>query len=114
VIDTHHLIDVDIHLMSSYIVMPHGGVFTETCACAVANLGSISVKSKPISAETRSLKDMSLTDLTAAFKSSLRDQVYDKFILSLENMQVSFIGSRSLSNQKALLSLSNLLSACKL
>ena len=87
-IDTHHLFDVDVHLMSSYLVLPHAGVFSETCACAVANLGSISIKSKPISAETRSLKDMSLKDLTTAFKSSLRDQVYDKFNVSLENMQV--------------------------
>jgi vacuolar protein sorting-associated protein 13A/C len=89
VIDTHHLIDVDVHLMSSYIVLPQGGVFNETCACTVANLGSISVKSNPISAQTRTLKDMSLKDLTDAFKSSLRDQVYDKFNVSLENMQVT-------------------------
>jgi vacuolar protein sorting-associated protein 13A/C len=88
VIDTHHLVDVDIRLMSSYIVLPHGGTFTESSACTIANLGSISVKSNPISAETRSLKDMSLKDLTDAFKSSLRDQVYDKFQVSLENIQV--------------------------
>jgi hypothetical protein len=31
---------------------------------------------------------MSLKDLTDAFKSSLRDQVYDKFQVSLENIQV--------------------------
>ena len=53
VIDTHHLVDVDIHLMSSYIILPNGGTFTESCACTIANLGSISVKSNPISAETR-------------------------------------------------------------
>jgi len=52
-IDTHNLIDVEIFLMSSYIVVPHSGTFTESCACTVANLGSLSVKSKPISAETR-------------------------------------------------------------
>ena len=32
---------------------------------------------------------MSLSDLTDAFKKSLRDQVYDKFQVTLENMQVS-------------------------
>ncbi len=53
VIENHNLVDVDIELNSSYVILPHGGELTKSCACAVANLGSIRVKSKPISAETR-------------------------------------------------------------
>ena len=39
VIDNHDLMDVDIRLMSSYFILPHSGVFTEKCACAIVNLG---------------------------------------------------------------------------
>ncbi len=88
VIEHHNLIDVDIKLKSSYVILPHGGALTKSCACAVANLGSIRVKSRPISAETRSLREMTLSDLTEVFKANLRDQAYDKFNVSLENMQL--------------------------
>ena len=45
---------------------------------------------------------MSLSDLTDAFKKSLRDQVYDKFQVTLENMQVSqeLKDHRNLKSQK--------------
>ena len=89
VIENHNLVDIDVHLMSSYIVIPlNGKLDNKSTACAVANLGSITIKSKPISAETRDLRNISLTDLTEAFKKSLRDQAYDKFNISLENMQL--------------------------
>lgn len=88
VIENHNLVDVKIELMSSYIILPHEGKLTNSCACAIANLGSIKICSQPISTETRDLKDMSLTDLTETFKKSLRDQAYDKFIVTLEDMQV--------------------------
>ncbi|TRY69082.1 hypothetical protein TCAL_09656 [Tigriopus californicus] len=88
VIENHNLVDVKIELMSSYIILPHEGKMTSSCACAIANLGSIKIRSQPISTETRDLKDMSLTDLTETFKKSLRDQAYDKFIVTLEDMQV--------------------------
>ena len=41
VIDNHDLMDVDIRLMSSYFILPHSGVFTEKCACAIVNLGKL-------------------------------------------------------------------------
>jgi vacuolar protein sorting-associated protein 13A/C len=88
VIDNHNLVDIDIQLMSSYVIVPHKGVLTSSSACAIANLGSIRVKSSPVSVETRSLRELSLSDLTEAFKRNLRDQAYDKFSVSLENMQV--------------------------
>ena len=87
-IDNHNLVDIDVKLMSSNIVIPHQGKLTGNCACVVANLGSIHVKSKPISVETKSLKELSLSDLSESFKNSLRDQAYDNFSVSLENMQL--------------------------
>ena len=54
----------------------------------VANLGSIRIKSKPISIETKSLKQLSLSSITKGFKKSLQDQAYDNFSISLENMQL--------------------------
>ena len=75
VIDNHNLIAVDVQLMSSHVVIPQGGNFTDNCACTVINLGAISVKSKPISQQTRDLRELSLSDLTETFKKSLRDQV---------------------------------------
>ena len=88
VIDNHNLIDVDVNLESSYIIVPHKGKMLNGAAAAVVNLGSIAVKSKPISMETRSLKELSLSDITEAFKKNLRDQAYDKFTVTLDNMQV--------------------------
>ena len=43
VIDNHDLMDVDIRLMSSYFILPHSGVFTEKCACAIVNLGKLKI-----------------------------------------------------------------------
>lgn len=89
-IDHHSLVDVDIRLQSPYMIIPHNGDATNgSCAMAIVNLGSIAVKSKQISAEMRDLKALSsLAELTSAFKSSLKDQVYDKFEVKLENVQV--------------------------
>ncbi len=88
VIDHHNLVDVDIKLMSSVVVIPMDGRFSENSACAVINLGSIAVSSKPISQQTRDLRELSLSDLTETFKKSLRDQAYDKFNVCMENMQM--------------------------
>ena len=51
VIENQKLLDVNIELMSSIIIVPHTGYFTENCACSVINLGKISVSSKEISQE---------------------------------------------------------------
>ena len=40
VIDNHKFIDVDIVLQSSFIIIPHGGKYTENCACCIVNLGN--------------------------------------------------------------------------
>jgi hypothetical protein len=56
VIDNHSLIDVDIKLDSSFVIVPLGGQFHDSEAVTVVNLGSITVNSKPISEETRHLK----------------------------------------------------------
>ncbi len=88
VIERHNLVDIDVRIKSSYVILPHGGRMTQNCACAVANLGSIRVKSRPISTQTRSLREMDINDLSEVFKASLRDQAYDKFSITLENMQL--------------------------
>ena len=39
VIENHNLIDVNIKFQSSFILIPHGGEFSQHCACSVLNLG---------------------------------------------------------------------------
>ena len=39
VIDNHKLSHIDVQLMSSIIIVPHNGFYTENCACSVLNLG---------------------------------------------------------------------------
>ena len=41
VIDNHKLSHVDVQLMSSIIIVPHNGFYTENCACSVLNLGKL-------------------------------------------------------------------------
>ena len=81
----------------------HRGQLTSSSALAVVNLGSICVKSRPIAVETKDnilrnkdqgkkLRELSLTDFKESFEESLkeklRDQTYDKFYVSLDDMQV--------------------------
>ena len=99
VIDNHNLVDVDVRLESSNVILPHRGQLTTSSALAVVNLGSIRIKSGAISVETKDnilrhreqgkkLRDLSLSDLKESIKENLRDQAYDKFSVSLDDMQV--------------------------
>ena len=99
VIDNHNLVDVDVHLESSNVILPHKGHLTKSSALAVVNLGSIRIKSGALSLETtenilrqreqgKKLRDLSLSDFRESIKENLRDQAYDKFSVSLDDMQV--------------------------
>ena len=99
VIDNHNLVDVDVRLESSNVILPHKGQLTASSALAVVNLGSIRIKSGALSVETKDnilrhreqgkkLRDLSLSDLKESIKENLRDQAYDKFSVSLDDMQV--------------------------
>ncbi len=85
-IENHTLTDVDFGFQSSIIIIPHSGQFSETCACSVVSLGSIVLKSKPISQETRSFKE--LGGLSELLKSSILDKAYDSFDMQVSNMQM--------------------------
>ena len=89
-IDHHSLVDVAIILRSCHVIVPHGGDATSrSSAVAVASLGSIQIKSKPVSTEMRNIKEMSFADLQAAFdEANLYEKIYDKFNVSLENLQM--------------------------
>ena len=77
VIENHNLVDVDVQIMSSFVIVPQKGTLAPNCACAVVNLGSIMIKSSPITAESRSLRNFSLEELKESFKKNLQDQERD-------------------------------------
>lgn len=87
-LDMHHLINVDIELQSSLIIIPNAGEFSDNCACSIINLGSISIKSKPISQETRDVKDFQFNFDMETFKSRILDKAYDNFNMSMSNIQM--------------------------
>ena len=94
-IDNHSLVKINAHLSSSHVVVPYGGDATNESAkaYAIAKLGSITIKSKPLPTHVKEIKTFgTMEDLLDNFKENLvqglRDQVYDKFDVSLNNVQM--------------------------
>lgn len=92
-VSQHSIVDIDIDFCSSYIILPHSGIYSGNEPCIVVNLGAVSVKSAP-----RSKKAF---DVHQLFKSGANDDEilkqailhsYDKFILKLTDMQVVIAG----------------------
>ena len=94
-IDNHSLVKINAQLSSSHVVVPYGGDATNESAkaYAIAKLGSITVKSKPLPTHVKEIKAFgTMEDFLDNFKENLvqglRDQVYDKFDVSLTNVQM--------------------------
>ena len=101
-VDNHSLIKVDAHLSSAHIIIPYGGDATDENAkgYAVAKLGSISLKSKPLAINSSEINEIkqgnNLVDiirgnvekLAAGDDQRLREEVYDKFDVCLKNFQM--------------------------
>ena len=88
--ENHTLVDIDVNLQSSHIIIPHEGDATNrNCAFAVASLGCIRVKSKPIAWELLRIKQLQDSkELLKDLENSLYSKAYDKFDVCLENLQV--------------------------
>ena len=93
VIENHPLIKVDVILSSSIFIIPMSGIYTENCQCSIVSLGKISIKTRPISAETKDLQKNfaeNILNLMQGDLSMLQEKAYDKFDMRLEKYSLQF------------------------
>ena len=87
VIQNHKFVDVNILFESSYVVLPLRGAYEPQCACVVASLGSVAVRSGRVTQTMVESKRRGAGALGAAggvdalkrLQENLLDQAYDKF-----------------------------------
>ena len=79
----HDFFKVNITLESSYFLFPKSGEYSEGCPLLIANLGSVSVRSKEVT------QDMVNSKLTGGGETRKNeDQAYDQFSIHLHNMEL--------------------------
>lgn len=88
VMETRKITDIDVQLMSSYVVMPKNGSYYEGCEALVLDLGEVVFKSlnegqTPALKGTFSFTGDSELDLT-----KMRSQAYDKFLIDVKKIQL--------------------------
>ena len=69
------------------------GIYTENCQCSIVSLGKISIKTRPISAETKDLQKNfaeNILNLMQGDLSMLQEKAYDKFDMRLEKYLLHF------------------------
>merc|ERR1712062_1798 len=79
------------------------GIYTENCQCSIVSLGKISIKTRPISSETKDVKNYqknksqrsigeniaeNILNVLQGDLSLLQEKAYDKFDMRLENIQI--------------------------
>ena len=128
VIENHPLIKVDVNLSSNIIIIPMSGIYTENCQCSIVSLGKkrsknlvkllemikiswneieqfssflgkISIKTRPISSETKDVKNYqknksqrsigeniaeNILNVLQGDLTLLQEKAYDKFDMRLE------------------------------
>ena len=98
VIEKHPIIKVDVNLSSSIFIIPMSGIYTENCQRSIVSLGKISIKTRPISAETKDVKNyqrnksveenftQNLLNIMQGDLSLLQEKAYDKFDMRFEHI----------------------------
>ncbi|BFZ13595.1 hypothetical protein BsWGS_16634 [Bradybaena similaris] len=74
--------DIEVHLMPSYIIVPETGELKKDVKMLLLNLGSLNVTSE---------KNKEMTAGTQMSQKELASYAYDKFNVSLENVQLLFV-----------------------
>ncbi|XP_050421691.1 intermembrane lipid transfer protein Vps13-like isoform X3 [Adelges cooleyi] len=89
IIEQHKRLELKIDMMSSYIIIPHGGFYKKDQSVLVFNLGSLKIKSKPQNLEDLSIKSMHNKGATQTevFQETV-SRSYDRFYIELENAQI--------------------------
>ncbi|XP_076380466.1 vacuolar protein sorting 13C isoform X3 [Megalopta genalis] len=91
-IQKHSVLDIQVDMQASQLIIPHGGFYNSTKSLLVVNLGSLKIHSLEKPKEDKS--NVSVKQLISMGKSEedvllhLREHSYDKFVLKIVNVQV--------------------------
>ena len=89
--ENHVFFNVNIELQSSYFIFPKRGEYYEGCPALIANLGSVLVRSKEVTEDMVNSKKHGAVeniDFEKKFRNAILDQAYDKFSISLNDMEL--------------------------
>jgi len=94
-IEKHSVLDIQVDMQASQLIIPHGGFYDDSKALIVINLGSLKMHS--LEKGESDLAGASVKQLVSMGKSEeevllhLREHSYDKFVLKIVNFQVILI-----------------------
>ena len=84
----HDFFKVNIALESSYFLFPKTGEYYEGCPLLIANLGSVSVRSKEVTQDMVNSKLAGAIEVTDLETRQKEEQAYDQFSIHLHNMEL--------------------------
>ena len=84
----HDFCKVNIALESSYFLFPKTGEYYEGCPLLIANLGSVSVRSKEVTQDMVNSKMAGAIEGTDLETRKKEEQAYDQFSIHLHNMEL--------------------------
>ncbi|XP_071565919.1 intermembrane lipid transfer protein Vps13 isoform X2 [Temnothorax nylanderi] len=91
-IEKHSVLDIQVDMQASQLIIPHGGLYEDSKALIVVNLGSLKMhslekgKSDMAGASVKQLVSMGKSEEEVLLH--LREYSYDKFVLKIANFQV--------------------------
>ncbi|XP_011874480.1 PREDICTED: vacuolar protein sorting-associated protein 13C isoform X2 [Vollenhovia emeryi] len=91
-IEKHSVLDIQVDMQASQLIVPHGGLYDDSKALIVVNLGSLKMHS--LEKGKSDMAGVSVKQLVSIGKSEeevllhLREHSYDKFVLKIVNFQV--------------------------
>lgn len=101
-IEKHSVLDIQVDMQASQLIIPHGGLYDDSKALIVVNLGSLKMHSLEMGKSD--IAGTSVKQLVSMGKSEeevllhLREHSYDKFVLKIVNFQVIIISIYNLLN----------------
>lgn len=91
-IQKHSVLDIQVDMQASQLLIPHGGLYEDSKALIVVNLGSLKMhslekgKNEMTGASVKQLINMGKSEEDILLH--LREHSYDKFVLQIVNFQV--------------------------
>ncbi|XP_012058655.1 PREDICTED: vacuolar protein sorting-associated protein 13C [Atta cephalotes] len=91
-IEKHSILDIQVDMQASQLIIPHGGLYEDSKALIVVNLGSLKMHS--LEKGKSDLAGVSVRQLVSMGKSEeevllhLREHSYEKFVLKIVNFQI--------------------------
>lgn len=91
-IEKHSVLDIQVDMQASQLIVPYGGFYEDSKALIVVNLGSLKMQS--LQEDKTEMTGVTVKQLVSMGKSEeevlshLRAHSYDKFVLKIVNFQV--------------------------